>query len=115
MEDEGKEFLSFLPITLNKKYIEEGIDTLNYVKKISPTDPKIYYNLAIFYSLMFDEVKDKEAKLHFQKLSLQAIEETINLKLDYRDGFFLKAQLLKKIREKKMKLRKTLLFILKRN
>ncbi len=86
----------FYQVTLDKKYLEEGIKTLDQAKELSPTDPKIPYTQAIFYSLLEDETKDKEQKSKYEALSIAAINETIHLKSNYRDGYFLKGQLLKK-------------------
>jgi len=90
----------FYQITLDKKYIEQGINALVQAEKFSPTDPKIPYSLAIFYSLMFDEEKNTLDKDKYQGLSLTAIENSVKLKPNYRDGYFLKAQLLKKFGQK---------------
>ncbi len=86
----------FYQVTLDAKYLAEGIKTLSQAKILSPTDPKIPYTLTIFYSLLEDETKDKTQKNNYEVLSLKAIDETINLKPNYRDGYFLKGQLLKK-------------------
>lgn len=75
----------FYQISLDRKKIEDGIGTLMMAQGLSPTDPKIPYSLAIFYSLLDDKNK-----------SLQEIENSIKLKPDYRDAYFLKGQLLKK-------------------
>jgi len=90
----------FYQITLDKKYIQEALETLKKVKDLSPTDPKIPYTKAVYYSLLEDEVKDKSQKQTLKNLSLKEINEAINLKPDYRDGYFLKGQLLKKYEDK---------------
>ncbi len=92
----AKNLYLFYQIKLDKKYLEEGIYALEKAENLAPTDPKIPYSKAIFYSLLLDETKEDEKKKEIQALSLKAVEETISLKPDYRDGYFLKGQLLKK-------------------
>ncbi len=90
----------FYQISLDRKKIEEGITALKEAQKLSPTDPKIPYSLAIFNSLLYDEEKDKGTKEAFKTQSLREVENSILLKPDYRDSYFLKGQLLKKYNQK---------------
>lgn len=90
----------FYQITLDKGRLIDGINTLLEAKKLSPTDPKIPYSLAIFYSLLYDEEKQPLEKNVFKTESLKQIENSIMLKPDYRDAYLLKGQLLKKFGEK---------------
>lgn len=86
----------FFQITSDKKYILDAIDTLRYSRTLSPTDPKLPYSLAVFYSLLYDEEKLPTEKIGYQKLSLEAIDDSISLKPNFRDAYLLKGQLLKK-------------------
>lgn len=86
----------FYQIDLNKQHLVEGIDNLGKARALSPTDPKIPYSLALFYTLLYDEEKKPTNKELYKAKSLQVIDETIALKKDYREGYFLKGQLLKK-------------------
>lgn len=90
----------FYQITLQKDVISEGIKALQKAAELSPTDPKIPYSLAIFYSLLGDEDKNPSGNMHDKQLSLQAIDKAINLKPDYRDSYVLKGQLQKKYGDK---------------
>jgi hypothetical protein len=81
---------------LNKKYLTQGIEALSEAQKISPTDPKLPYFSATYYSLISDEEKDPKIKAELQKKSLDAIELSLKLKSDYFESYYLKAQLLKK-------------------
>lgn len=103
----------FYQISLNKQPLEEGIKALNQAQELAPTDPKIPYYLAIFESLLYDEEKDTLQKQVYRLQSLQNVENSIKLKLDYRDSYFLKAQLLKKYGNKD-EARKTFEYILKK-
>ncbi|OGK23578.1 hypothetical protein A3A46_04585 [Candidatus Roizmanbacteria bacterium RIFCSPLOWO2_01_FULL_37_13] len=92
----AKNYYLFYQITLNAKELMVAIGALQEAKKYSPTDPKIPYSLAIFYSLLEEETKEANKKLEFQQRSLLEIEKSIELKPDYRDGYFLKGQFLSK-------------------
>ncbi len=102
----GKNDYLIYQINLDKKYLDDGVKALSQAEKLAPTDPKLPYSLAIYYSLLSDEeaaAKDNRnhEKLKMYKvLSLNSIEKSIELKPDYRDGYFLKAQLLKKFGDK---------------
>ncbi|MDH7476149.1 MAG: O-antigen ligase family protein [Microgenomates group bacterium] len=86
----------FYQISLIQKDLELGVEALQQAKKLAPTDPKIDYSLALYYSLIYDEEKKPMLKLDNQKKALQAVDRAIDLKADYRDAYFLKGQLLKK-------------------
>ncbi len=86
----------FYQIELNTEYIKSGIENLKRARLISPTDPKLPYSEALFYSLLEDEEKEQQMKQEYQNLSIQSINDAIRLKSNYRDSYFLKGQLLKK-------------------
>ncbi|MFH1826947.1 MAG: hypothetical protein ABH812_00740, partial [bacterium] len=86
------EYLLYQLDSTKSKYLENAITSLKDAQKISPTDPKIPYSLSIFYSILFDKTRDYK----YRDLSLKAIDHSIELKSNYRDGYFLKAQLLEK-------------------
>ncbi|OGK39643.1 hypothetical protein A3A74_07710 [Candidatus Roizmanbacteria bacterium RIFCSPLOWO2_01_FULL_35_13] len=92
----AKNYYLFYQVTLNSKDLEDAIYALQKARTLSSSDPKIPYSLAIFYSLLEEETKDANKKLQFQNLAMREIDQSINLKTDYRDGYFLKGQLLKK-------------------
>lgn len=95
----AKDYYLFYQINLDKHEIEKGIEALKIAKKLSPTDPKISYSLSLFYSLLYDDEKQKEKKLKYKDYSLVEIERVIKLKSNYYDGYFLKAQLYEKYGE----------------
>ena len=78
-----------------------GIDALSEAQKISPTDPKLPYFSATYFSLIYDEEKDPAMKADLQKKSLDAIDLSLKLKSDYYESYYLKAQLFKKYKMKK--------------
>ena len=92
----AKNYYLFYQINLDANDLKQAIQALRQAKRISPTDPKIPYSLAIFYSLLEEETKETNQKLEFQRISQQEIDESIYLKANYRDAYFLKGQLLKK-------------------
>lgn len=96
-----KNLYLFYQISLNKKYLTAGIEALAEAQKISPTDPKLPYFSATYYSLIYDEEKDPVMKADLQKKSLDAIDLSLKLKSDYYESYYLKAQLFKKYKMKK--------------
>ncbi|MBI4009398.1 O-antigen ligase family protein [Candidatus Roizmanbacteria bacterium] len=92
----AKNYYLFYQISLDRKDLEAGIEALLEAQRLSPTDPKIPYSLAIYYSLAEQDVDEISNKLQFSDLSFRYIDKSIQLKPDYRDGYFLKGQLLKK-------------------
>lgn len=101
----------FYQISLKSNQLIDGVNALKSASFYSPTDPKIPYSLAIFYSLLFDETKATTNKEQYKILSLQVIDNCIHLKSDYRDAYFLKGQLLKKYGNK-TEAKKTFQYIL---
>lgn len=86
----------FYQMSLNKKYLFTGLAALDEADKLAPTDPKIPYFSATYYSLLYDDENDTKQKKLFQNKSMDSIEKAITLKPDYGDAFYLKIQLLKK-------------------
>ena len=101
----------FYQIDLKKDDLDKGISALERARELSPTDPKIPYSMAIFYSLLEDTVQNPDEKAMQQELSLEAIDNSIELKSNYRDAYYLKGQLLKKA-GKIEEARKSFLYIL---
>ena len=91
----------FYQIDLDQKEIEKGVQALLKAQQLAPTDVKIPYSLALFYSLLYDANKDQAQLKKYQELSLSEINKTIILKSDMRDAYFLKGQLLKKYKQNK--------------
>ncbi len=92
----AKNYYLFYQITLNPEEINEGISALKQAESLTKTDPKLPYSLSIFYSLLADDTEDKIKKTEYENLSLAEIEKAIKLKSNFRDGYYLEGQLLKK-------------------
>ncbi len=90
----------FYQVTLNNQQLADGVYALQEAQKLAPTDPKIPYSLAIYYSLMGDDVKNIKDKSALDDKSLQEVDKALALKPDYEDGYLLKGQLLKKYGDK---------------
>ena len=86
----------FYQMSLDKKYLFTGLAALSEAEKLAPTDPKIPYFSATYYSLLYDDERNAKQKVLYEKTSLIAIEKAITLKKDYGDAYYLKVQLLKK-------------------
>lgn len=86
----------FYQMSLDKKYLFTGLSALAEATKLAPTDPKIPYFAATYYSLLFDDEKNaKQSKIYLEN-SMKSIENALSLKNDYGDAYYLKIQLLRK-------------------
>ena len=86
----------FYQINLDPKELSEGILALQNSEKLAPTDPKIPYSLAVYYSLIYDQSTDISIKTQAKTASLEKINKALILKKDFTDGINLKKELLKK-------------------
>lgn len=86
----------------NDKYTKDALDALLKAWELSPTDPKITYNLALIYDKTGDTQK-----------AYELLDETEKLKPDYRDAYFAQALFYQRDRQK-VKARDALNFILTR-
>lgn len=82
---------------LDKKFLDEGIMALILAYNYAPTEPKIPYNLAIFYNLLEEINQNKNEKKLLLNKALEYCNQAITLKSNYRDALFLKSQILLKI------------------
>jgi O-antigen ligase len=94
----AKNYYLYYLTNANPKELEEGIAALIYASKIAPTDAKIPYTIAVFYSLL--SKTDKNKKSEYINKAFTSLNEAIDLKPNYRDAYFLKGQLLAKIGKK---------------
>ena len=92
----AKNMYYFYQITGQENEILQGVEALKKAMELSPTDPKIPYSLALYYSIIYDTTKNNPEKKEWQKLSLQEIDKSIKLKSNYQEAFLLKKELLKK-------------------
>jgi O-antigen ligase len=92
----AKNMYYFFQITGNENELLNGIKALKNSQELSPTDPKIPYSLALYYSMIFDLSKNDLDKQNWKKLSIEEIDNVIKLKSNYQEAYLLKGQLLKK-------------------
>ncbi len=90
----------FYQATLDEKEIKKGIEALKYAIRLAPTDPKNPYNLAIFYTSLYETQKNKEKKEQLKKLILFYLDRSIDLKPNYREALLFKGQFLSRIGRK---------------
>lgn len=86
----------FYQMSLDKKYLFTGLSALEEATKLAPTDPKIPYFSATYYSLLYDDEKNSTQKRIYLENSMKSIETALKLKSDYGDAYYLKVQLLRK-------------------
>ncbi|MBI5122886.1 O-antigen ligase family protein [Candidatus Roizmanbacteria bacterium] len=91
-----KNMYYFYQVTGNDNELLQGVEALKTARDLYPTDPKIPYSLALYYSTLYDSTKNNLDKQNFQKLSLEEIDKSIRLKSNYQEAYSLKGQLLKK-------------------
>jgi putative inorganic carbon (HCO3(-)) transporter len=92
----AKNHYLFYQMNQSIEEIEEGIQALQQAEKISPTDPKISYSLAVFYSVL-EEAATAPDEIELNRAqALKEINKSIALKDDYTDSYMLKGQLLEK-------------------
>jgi len=96
----AKNYYLYYQSTLNVSDLQKGEDALKTGEIFAPIDPHFPYNLALYYTLHSDEVKDKNEVQKYKDLSLQSVGKALSLKSNYEDAYFLKGQLLKKYGEK---------------
>jgi O-antigen ligase len=68
------------------KYLDNAIQDLKKAQTLSPTDPKIPFNLAIYYLIMHDEKKD----LKYKNLYKEYLNKSLKLKPNFEDALNLK-------------------------
>lgn len=96
----------------DKRQINEGLEALQQATLLAPTDTKIPYSLAVFYSLLYDLEEEATTKNSLSALALKSIDRSITLKKNFYDSWLLKGQLQKKFGQGEAA-RETFEFILK--
>ena len=100
LKTKAKNNYFYYQASLNQKFIEEGIKALIKAHNYAPTEPKILYNLAIFYNFSEEINQNKKKRELLLNKALDYCNQAITLKPNYRDALFLKAQILLKIDKK---------------
>jgi tetratricopeptide (TPR) repeat protein len=85
----AKNYYLFYQMTLDTKNLETAIFSMEYAQQLSPTDPKIPYTTALFYSLAAEEAKDPKQQEVFKRAAADELQKSITLKKDYEDAIIL--------------------------
>lgn len=96
LKTKAKNQYLFYEMTLDKNYLLKGIEELKNSQKLAPTDPKIPYSLAFYYSRLYDSEKDTFEKKVWENKSLEEIKLALKLKNNFQEALTLKQDLLKK-------------------
>ncbi|MCX7956055.1 MAG: O-antigen ligase family protein [Patescibacteria group bacterium] len=72
--------------TSDVSYLFEAINVLNISRKLAPTDPKIPYNLAVFYLEIEKNEKNQEKKKYYRQKAIEEIKNSLFLKKDFIDA-----------------------------
>ncbi len=88
----------FYQIDKDSSHLILAISTLDEAKKLSPTDPKIPYTMALFYSTLYEAPGVDKAK--YAEASLRSIDAAIKLKPNYKEAYVLKSNLYAKFKQK---------------
>ena len=86
----------YYKVTLNKNSLTEGVSALEKARSFSPTDPKIPYSLAVYYSTLYDLEKDPQVKKTLVNNIFLEVKKMLKLKQNFQEGIALKEELLKK-------------------
>lgn len=92
----AKNMYYFYQITNKETELLQGVDALKRAQKLSPTDPKIPYSLALYYSTLYDGTKDETEKQNWKELSLKEIDAAIKLKSNYQEAHSFRKELIHK-------------------
>jgi len=80
---------SIYQIKSDTKYLKNATSELKKAQTLSPTDPKILYNLSVYYLAMYDETKNQK----YKDLSLKSVEKSIILKPNFEDAINLQKRI----------------------
>lgn len=94
---QAKDYYLFYQINSNREELKKAIKALEVSKTLAPTDPKIYYSLAMLY---LADASQQPKKPSFDK-ALVAINKAVELKPNFRDGYYGKGLILKQLGRKK--------------
>jgi O-antigen ligase len=106
---QAKNYYLFYQIKPREEDFKKAIEALDVAKTLSPTDPKIYYSQAMLY---LGWLSQKFEKIAADK-ALLVINKSIQLKSNFRDGYYGKALILKQL-ERKQEAKNTLQYILEK-
>ena len=90
----------FYQIGSDAKVFDQSISTINTAVSLAPTDAKLFYTKALFYTSREDTSPNQANNSENLKLALLNAEKAIELKDDYRDAYLVKGTILKKMNRK---------------
>lgn len=99
----AKNLYLFYQITLDPAYFVLSDKAVDAAQVLAPTDPKILYSRAVYYLAKFDneELKDKaQARRSLADRGLTSVNRAIEMKTDYRDAYYVRGLILKKLGRK---------------
>ncbi|MCX7996896.1 MAG: O-antigen ligase family protein [Patescibacteria group bacterium] len=76
----------FYQITLDRSYLDRSIASMERAQELAPTDPKMPYSTALFYSLAADEETDASRAAELRDLAKAQTARALQLKPDYVDA-----------------------------
>lgn len=79
----AKNNLLFYQVMLERQYIEMGISNIQSAVILAPTEPKLAYTEAVFYSILADDSEDKIIKQQYRVRAIISAQRAIDLKSDY--------------------------------
>lgn len=79
----AKNNLVYYQLTFDKRYIETGISSTQTAMSLAPTEPKLPYTLAVLYSVLADETKDKSIKYSYELQAEANAKKALVLKPNY--------------------------------
>ena len=79
----AKNNLVYYQITLDKKYIETGLSSVQTAMEFAPTEPKLPYTEAVLYSVLSGEELDKKTKLLNEEYAAASAKKALKLKPNY--------------------------------
>src|SRR3989338_4323957 len=96
----AKNLYLFYQVTQNVDYFNLADKAVDAAQALAPTDPKIFYTRAVFYLARYEneEGKNKEsARSLLNDRGLKSINRAIEFKNDYRDAYYVRGLILKKL------------------
>lgn len=96
----AKNYYIFYQLTPDEQIFKKANEAFQIAESIAPTDPKLYWSQALLYVSKYENAKELNIKNPEKLLSgsaLSRVQFAIVLKPDYRDAWFLKGQILKKL------------------
>lgn len=79
----AKNNLVYYQITLDKKYLETGLASAQTASALAPTEPKLPYTEAVFYSVLAEESTDKNTQKFYIMQAEASAKKALLLKPNY--------------------------------